>query len=78
MGTTTTTVRGPCTILSVEEDEVVQWCEDMAEIGHGLQISQLQSTVAQIIENMPSPFKNGMPGRSWWTGFRRRHPNLMM
>lgn len=50
MGATTMTVRGPCTILSAEEeDEVVQWWKGMAEIGYGLQISQLQSTISQII-----------------------------
>lgn len=63
--------RGPRTILSIEEEvEVIQWCKDMAEIDHGLQVDQLQSTVVQIIGNRANSFTNGMIGRSWWVGFR--------
>lgn len=79
MGVTSTIVRGPHTILSREEEiEVVQWCKDMVEIGHGLQINQLQSTIAQISGNMPNPFRNGILVRSRWASFRWRHPNLTM
>lgn len=54
----------------------MQWCQDMANIAHGLQVSQLKSTVAQMIRVRPDPFTNGMPWRSWWVGFRQRHPDL--
>ena len=31
-----------------EEAEVVEWCKEMAQLGHGLEIVQLKSTVTQI------------------------------
>lgn len=77
-GVTSTMTRGPRTILSEEEVEVVQWCKDMAEIGHDIEISQLQTTVAQMTTTRPNPFTNGMPGKSWWAGYRKRHPDLTM
>ncbi|XP_059073557.1 uncharacterized protein LOC131874281 [Cryptomeria japonica] len=77
LGLTTTKRRGPPTILSLEEElEIVDWCKDMAQLGHGLEIIQLKLHVAHICETRPNPFKNGFPGRSWWTGFRKRHPDL--
>lgn len=76
-GVTSTKKRGPPTILTDEEEaEIVQWCKDMANIGHGLQVSQLKSTVAHLVGVRPNPFTNGIPGRSWWVGFRQRHPDL--
>jgi DNA polymerase elongation subunit (family B) len=40
LGITTTKRRGPPTILSkAKESDVVQWCKDMAQMGHGLRQS---------------------------------------
>ncbi|XP_059077024.1 MFS-type transporter clz9-like [Cryptomeria japonica] len=76
-GLTTTKRRGPPMILSLEEElEIVDWCKDMVQLGHGLEIIQLKSHVAHICETRPNPFKNGFPGRSWWIGFCKRHPDL--
>ena len=76
-GLTTTKAKGPLTILSLEEElEVVEWCKDLAQLGRGLEVIQLKSHVAHIFQTRPNPFKNGLPGRSWWVGFRTRHPDL--
>ena len=50
----------------------------MAQLGHGLELIQLKSTVAQICQGRPNPFKDGFPGKSWWFGFKKRHPNLVL
>lgn len=76
-GLTTTKTRGPPTILSLEEElEVVQWCKDLAQLGRGLEVIHLKSHVPHICQTRPNPVKNGLLGRSWWVGFRKRHPNL--
>lgn len=77
LGQTTTNRRVPRTILTEEEEtEVVEWCKDMARLGHRLQVNQLQATVSLITASRPNPFTNGVPGRSWWAGFQSKHPNL--
>jgi len=78
-GLTHTKRKGPITLLSVEEEEeVVVWCQDMAQLGHGLELVQLKSTVAQIFQVRPNPFKDGFPEKSWWRGFKQRHPKLVL
>ena len=48
-GLTNTKRRVHVTVMTEEEeDEVVEWCKEMAQLGHGLEIIQLKSTVAQI------------------------------
>ena len=47
-------------------------------MGHGLELIQLKSNVAQICQTRPNPFKDGFLGKSWWEGFKRRHPELVL
>lgn len=71
--------KGPLTVLSgEEEEEVIIWCQDMAQLSHGLELVQLKSTVAQIFQGRPNPFKDGFPGKSWWRGFKQRHLELVL
>ena len=57
---------------------MVEWCKEMAQLGHGLELIQLKSTVTQICQGRPNPFKDGFPGKSWWSGFKKRHPDLVL
>ena len=76
-GLTHTKRRGPLTVMTEDEEaEVVEWCKEMAQLGHGLELIQLQSTVAQIYRGRPNPFKDGFPGKSWWFGFKEGIHNL--
>lgn len=61
-----------------EEAEVAEWCKEMAQLGHGLELIQLKSTVTQICQGRPNPFKDGFPGKSWWFGFKKWHPDLVL
>ena len=71
-GLTNTKRRGPVIVMTEEEeDELVDWCKKMAQLGHRLQLIQLKSTVAQICQGRPNPFKDGFPGKSWWSGFKK-------
>ena len=47
-------------------------------MGHGLELIQLKSTIAQICQGRPSPFKDEFLGKSWWSGFKKRHPDLVL
>jgi len=47
-------------------------------LGHGLKLIQLKSTVGQICQGRPNPFKGGFPGKSWWFGFKKRHLELVL
>ena len=54
------------------------WCKEMADMGHGLELIQLKANVAQICQTRKNPFKDGFPRKSWWAGFKRRHPKLVL
>jgi len=67
------------TVMTEEEEaKVVDWCKEMAQLGHGLDIIQLKSTVVQICQGRPNPFKDGFLGKSWWSGFKKIHLDLLL
>lgn len=55
-GLTNTKRRGHITVMIEEE---------MDELGHGLELIQLKSIVAQIYQRRPNPLKDGFHGKSW-------------
>ena len=68
-GFTHTKRKGPMTmIITEEEEEVVVWCNDMIGMGHGMVLIQLKSTIVQIYQGRPNPFKYEFPRKSWWLG----------
>ncbi|XP_057864226.2 uncharacterized protein LOC131072165 [Cryptomeria japonica] len=50
----------------------------MVGCGHGLEIINLKEIVSQICEGRPTPFKDGMPGNSWWFGFKAKYHELSL
>jgi hypothetical protein len=56
----------------------VVWCKEMVDMGHGLELIQQKENVAQICQSRPNPFKDGFPRKSWWAGFKKRHPYLVL
>ena len=73
--------RGPSTVLTTEEEQkLAEWAIKMAEIGYGQTRRQVCEMVKKIMDNTkrPNPFTENRPGRDWWYGFLRRHPQLSM
>lgn len=72
---------GPDPVLTSEhEDELCNWIVDLAKCGFPLKKSELLLSVQKIVkeENLKTPFKNNRPGESWYAGFLRRHPNIVL
>lgn len=70
---------GPKTVFSVEEEqELSQWIFNSEKTGFPLTKHHLLNTLKMICEKMnkKTPFSNNRPGRSWWDGFLKRHPQL--
>ena len=66
-------------ILSQEEEQdLVEWCKEMAEEGDQKIKHVILDTVKEILdrEGRVTIFKDNRPGRDWWYLFRRRHPEL--
>lgn len=65
-------------MIEEEEAEVVVWCKETTQLRHGLDLIQLKSIVAQIFQWIPNLFKDGFLGKPCWSGFKKRHPNLVL
>ncbi len=70
---------GPATVFTKEEeDQLVKYLIDMADMGYGLS-RELVMRIAYIIaekSRKKHPFTGESAGRSWFEGFRKRNPML--
>ncbi|XP_050400998.1 uncharacterized protein LOC126817869 [Patella vulgata] len=69
----------PRTILSPDEENILaEWVINMSKIGYGRTKCELLAKVKSILDKDTriTPFKNNMPGKDWYYGFIRRHPNI--
>ncbi|KAI5069585.1 hypothetical protein GOP47_0015886 [Adiantum capillus-veneris] len=77
-GRTQSKKRGPPTQLSEDEEKaLLQWIYMKGEAGHGVSFMDVRLKVAKICQTRHTLFSNGIPGKSWWDSFRRRHPSLV-
>jgi hypothetical protein len=79
-GTSTKRYGGPSTVLTAEEEkEIVRSCLVMQEFGFPLNRELVSRVVKDFLadRDRSSLFTQGIPGRSWWSGFFRRHPQLV-
>lgn len=70
---------GPSPILAPEEEKsVVDWILLCSSRSFPVTKTQLTMSVAHFIKikQRVTPFKNGIPGRHWYNGFMRRHPQI--
>lgn len=70
---------GPATVLSTQEEhEIAHWIFLCYQRGFPITKSQLLESVEVICQKIKReiPFSNGRPGRGWFTGFLRRHPQI--
>ena len=70
---------GPKATLTIEEEEkLVQYMEEMVKLAHPLSPNDLKLKVAEICQSRETPFKDGIPGRSWLKWFKKRHHFVMV
>lgn len=70
---------GPPTVFSqVREDMIFEYLVTMADMGYGLSRDTVMKFAYKIAEklNKQHPFTGESAGRSWFDGFKRRHPSL--
>lgn len=59
-----------------EENDLKTFLLKMHNAGQPLTPGQLKMKVAQLTQSRSTTFVDGVPGKSWMKGFRRRHPDL--
>lgn len=70
---------GPPPVLSQdEESNLVRWMIHVSDRGFPITKTQLINSVELLIKQCKkvTPFKDGRPGRHWYEGFLRRHPEI--
>ena len=76
--TTTRKIGAKTTLTNQEEQLLIQYIDDMLEVGQPLTPQMLKLKVAEICQGKLTPFKDGIPGDSWFFWFKQRHPHLVM
>lgn len=68
----------PTVLTEEEEKSVVRSCQELAQLGFGLDRFLVGRVVRDYLlsQERETPFKDGLPGQKWWTGFLRRWPSL--
>jgi hypothetical protein len=77
MGLSLSRKRGRKPVLSmVEEDKVVKYIMGMARYDHPISITKLKIKVAEATQMRQTPFKEGIPGRGGFVGFKNGIPKF--
>jgi hypothetical protein len=56
----------------------VDYMMKMANLGYPLSMADVKIKVAEIVQERPKPFTDGIPSVSWVFWFRRRYPELVL
>lgn len=70
---------GPSSVLSEEEEkQLVDWIFECCKKGFPVTKPQLLESVKIICKNLKkkNPFRDNMPGRSWYEAFLKRNPEI--
>lgn len=70
---------GPESVLKKNKKAIlVQWVFAMAKAGFPHSLQQLLDSVQHLLKELKrkTPFADGRPGRSWYSGFTTRNPNV--
>jgi hypothetical protein len=58
-------MKRPLIVIAEQEDvEVVEWCKDMDDMGHRLELKQLKENMTHICQKRQNPFKDRYTGES--------------
>lgn len=68
-----------CYISDDTEALLVKWAKAMVKQGFPIGKENLQDSVKKIVDdlNLETPFKDGRPGKRWYSSFLKRHPELI-
>jgi hypothetical protein len=77
-GRTLTQKRRKGGVLTEEEARLVDYMMKMANLGYPLSMADVKIKVAEIVQERPKPFTDGIPSVSWVFWFRRRYPELVL
>ena len=68
---------GRCQIIPLEvENKMANAVKEASKQGIGITRRQLLSRVGELSRKMKFAVNNGKPGKDWFDGFKRRHPDL--
>lgn len=70
---------GAATVLKPEEEDLLEkWIFNLGKLGFPVTKFQLVDSVALLVKTLkrPNKFSGGRPGRHWFEGFLRRHPQI--
>ena len=70
----------PTALSYAEEREIVATCHLFVEWGFSLSKQEVMNVVGDYMKanKKANPFRDNIPGRAWWVGFLRRHPDLVL
>ena len=56
----------------------VEWVKDMRHCGFPMNFIKIKAAIKTYLDRakVKTQFQNNRPGKTWWYGFLRRHPNL--
>jgi len=65
-------------LTEAEEMVLAKWVLGMARKGFPIRRTHLMASVKQILQEdgRETPFKDNLPGKKWFHGFMKRHPEL--
>lgn len=68
----------PTVLTTTEEDLLVKWVKRLADTGFPITKHQLIFSVTKLVKELgrENTFKDGVPGRHWYEGFLKRHPEI--
>ena len=71
--------RAPAIPVQMEREIAKQAMRCAAE-GFGTSRIQLMQRVGRVVRNikLKTPFKNNIPGKEWFAGFKRRNPEVSL
>lgn len=70
---------GPDTIFSEDEEKLLAtWVLDVAKAGFPVSKENFLVSVTRLSKELKKEFKHEVPGRKWYEGFLKRHPNISL
>lgn len=72
---------GPDPILSIKNEiKLTNWLSKLSACGFPVKKDELITSVQKIVnaEKLKTSFKDGRPGQKWYSGFLRRHPEIIL